>query len=228
MSVVRVNASDGSGMGKDVAIVASACNDAPVLNLTRLLARSDLVSVVDVGTSTIPPLNFSIEVLDFDTDALYVEWTSAFHESEGVYSGPGAGTIAQIAGDEAGSALMLLDGPDMDDGEMRLVGNGTEHQASVRAASASVAPTKLGVWTVGFLASDGCTNVSGNVTARVICPVTTTELPPLPETQIFTKYVGDDFSEGGAMNRSVTIEFNASANGSDSGVPALLSWSLLS
>lgn len=93
ISMVRVNATDGTGYGWDAAAVAGMCNDAPVLNFTRLLAHSDLVSVVDTSTSTIPHLNFTVEALDFDTDFLSLQWTRAYHEPEGVYTGPGADDI---------------------------------------------------------------------------------------------------------------------------------------
>lgn len=84
------------------------------------------------------------------------------------------------------------------------------------------------------MVTDGCTNVSGNVTARVVCPAASIELPPLPSPGAFVKYVGDsDVAEGGRTNRSVRLTFEvngtAGANGSVStpDVPTLLSWSFL-
>lgn len=124
-AVVRVNASDGIGLGKDVAIVATSCNAVPALNISRLLERSDLVSVVDVAANSIPRLNFSIEAIDIDSDEVLVQWVFASHAAEVPYAGPGSGDISQLAGDEPAVSLELLAGPDSDHGVLRLVGNGT-------------------------------------------------------------------------------------------------------
>lgn len=111
---------------------------------------------------------------------------------------------------------------------------GTEDQASTISSSAAVAPTKLGKWTLEFTASDGCTNVSANVTARVICPAASSPLPPMPTSQVYTKYVGDFLLGGRGIHREVELAFPINVTYDEFGipsvsdVPALLSWTLKS
>jgi len=45
-ALVSVNASDGTGYGRDAAVLVSMCNDAPLLNFSYALSSSDLVAEV--------------------------------------------------------------------------------------------------------------------------------------------------------------------------------------